>query len=144
MQQLIFNSLPVVSTRIQALALPIGTNFLFTEDAWQQNNSSITRITYWTRIPRHRTGGPYPLPSSIHLNFTHTIQPVSAGGPFPPGGPGYTEIYYPEDGVIKGQGGIGYVQKFDFFETEPSSISSSSMSSSSSSSFSSSGNRFFQ
>ena len=153
MQESVFNALPVVNSPSAALALGIGTNFLFTEDASQQNNPNINRINYWRRITKDRTGGPFPLPSSILLNYTHVSFPVtgasgedkgvryiapSAGGPFPPSGAGYTEIFYPDDGVIKGQGSIGYVRVFDFFETEPSSLSSSSTSSSSSSSESSS------
>jgi hypothetical protein len=149
MQQSVFNALPVVNSPSAALALGIGTFFLFTEDASQQNNPNINRINYWERIKRDRFGGPYPLPSSILLNYTHVSFPVtgadgkdkgvryihpSAGGPFPPSGAGYTEIYYPAEGVIKGQGSVGYVRVVDFFETEPSSLSSSSVSSSSSSS----------
>ena len=153
MQESVFNALPVVDTRLQALALGIGTNFLFTEDASQQNNPNISRINYWRRIKRDRFGGPFPLGKSITNNFTHISYPVSgasgkikgiryiapsAGGPFPPSGAGYTEIYYPDEGVIKGQGSEGYVRVSDFFETEPSSLSSTSSSSSSRESLSSS------
>jgi hypothetical protein len=153
MQKSTFNALPIVDTRQQALVLSIGTFFLFTEDASQQNNPNINRITYWERIKRDKFGGPFPLPSSILKNFTHVSFPISgaggrikgiryiapsAGGPFPPSGAGYSEIFPPAEGVIKGQGSRGYVKVFDFFENEPSSLSSSSTSSSSSSSLSSS------
>ena len=108
-----FDALPVVDSPSAALALTVGDNFLFTVDAWQQNNTDINRITYWTRIEADRSDGPFPLSPSILENFTRMAQPVSAGGPFPPSGAGYPEIYFPADGVLKGQGRTGYVRVHD-------------------------------
>jgi len=98
-----FNALPVVDGHPDAMALGIGTEFLFSDDATpgvnsQQNRSvgepGINRVTYYRRIEADRTDGPYPLGIP---NSTQTIQPVSAGGPFPPLAPSGT-AYAPDQG----------------------------------------------
>ena len=126
MQFSVFNSLTVVDSPSAALALGVGTNFLFSDIApgvnSQQGRSigdpGANRVQYWTRIDKDKTGGPYSLPSNINLNFTQTIQPVTAGGPFPPsaGRVPYTSINFPDDGVLKGQGAVGYVPIFDILQ----------------------------
>ncbi len=151
MQFSVFNSLTVVDSPSAALALGVGTNFLFSDIApgvnSQQGRSigdpGANRVQYWTRIAKDKAGGPYSLPSNIELNFTQQIQPVTAGGPFPPcagsyevyswqGGDSiknptventdpttpvpYTSINFPDDGVLKGQGATGYVPIFDILE----------------------------
>lgn len=139
-----FNALPVVDNEAAALLLVVGTDFLFSDGTpgvnSQQNRTvgepGINRVTYYRRIEADKVGGPL----GIGANFTQTVQPVSAGGPFPPLAPSgiayapdqaccppplvsevipatapipYANISYPADGVLAGQGREGYVRIYD-------------------------------
>jgi len=113
-----FNALQVVDGHPDAMALGIGTEFLFSDDATpgvnsQQNRSvgepGINRVTYYRRIEADRTDGPYPLgiPNSTQFSDVNAPSgaiwknggyiPPSAGGPFPPLAPSGT-AYAPDQG----------------------------------------------
>lgn len=121
MKRATFNALPsynTLETAVSSAGAAVNSYFLLNEDAWQQNNNNVVRVTYYQRIAIIKKNG------TFNLNSVYIHKPIpcwdgstwpSGAGQYPPPSAGQYPLTgtFPDFPKGTSQQTDGYVRIYD-------------------------------